>query len=86
MLMFLHVDSVEYVDGYRLQIAFDNGITKVVDLTAQLHGVMFEPLLDVTFFQQVKVDQETRTIQWPNGADFAPEFLFEIGEQDKVVA
>jgi hypothetical protein len=36
---------------------------------------VFAPLRDPLVFAQVAVDPETRTIVWPNGADFAPEFL-----------
>jgi hypothetical protein len=41
-----------------------------------LYGEIFEPLKDKSLFQQVFVT--SRTIEWSNGADFAPEFLFEI--------
>lgn len=37
---------------------------------------MFEPLADPSVFAQVSVNPELRTITWPNGADFAPEFLY----------
>jgi hypothetical protein len=40
---------------------------------------VFEPLRDVQFFSKVRLNQDTGTIEWPNGADFAPEFLSEIG-------
>ena len=30
---------------------------------------------DVAFFRQFRVDPECETLVWPNGADFAPEFL-----------
>jgi hypothetical protein len=47
---------------------------------------VFEPLKDPEFFKQVAVSKETNTIEWPNGADFAPEFLYEIGKEVEQVA
>lgn len=84
--MFLHITQVSCAGPYRLRLRFDNGITKEVDLSDELHGEVFEPLKDLDFFQRVSVNPETRTIEWPNGADFAPEFLFELGEEVKQVA
>ena len=45
-----------------------------------------EPLKDTGFFRRVAVNPETGTIEWPNGADFAPEFLHEIGRAVHQVA
>ena len=84
--MFLHVTSVSYIEGYQVQITFSNDVTKDVDLSSELHGEIFEPLKDLAFFKQVAVNEETNTIEWPNGADFAPEFLYEIGKDSKQVA
>jgi hypothetical protein len=42
-----------------------------------LYGEIFEPLKDKKVFAQVRVYLEFRTLVWPNGADFAPEFLYE---------
>lgn len=49
-------------------------------------GRYSKPLKDPTFFKRVTLNEETNTIEWPNGADFAPEFLYEIGEEVKQVA
>jgi hypothetical protein len=49
-----------------------------------LYGEIFEPLKDKSLFQKVFVT--SRTIEWPNGADFAPEFLFEIALDKKSVS
>lgn len=48
-----------------------------VDLEPQLHGEVFEPLKDPQYFQQFRIDADLHTLVWPNGADFAPEFLYE---------
>ena len=84
--MFLHVKHVKHLAGYSLRIVFSNGVVKDVDLSGELHGEVFEPLKDPEFFKRVAVNPETETIEWPNGADFAPEFLYDVGQETKQVA
>jgi hypothetical protein len=73
--MFLHVTRVIAVQAYEVELEFSDGLIKKVDLCNELYGEMFEPLKVSDFFKQVALNQETSTIEWPNGADFAPEFL-----------
>ncbi|HUF79871.1 MAG TPA: hypothetical protein VMN03_01955 [Burkholderiales bacterium] len=46
-----------------------------VDLSTELHGQVFEPLRNIECFRRFVVHPELGTLVWPNGADFAPEFL-----------
>ncbi len=41
---------------------------------------------DQNYFKTVTVNSELDTIVWENGADFSPEFLYEIGEDISAVA
>ena len=75
--MFLGVTGARHMEGYKLEVTFNDGAIKEVDLKDKLCGEIFEPLGDVEFFKQLRVNEETNTIEWPNGADFAPEFLYE---------
>jgi len=77
--MFLHVSQVEYLGDYTLRLTFNDGVVKDVDLSGELYGAVFEPLRQIEFFKQARVNVDTNTIEWSNGADFAPEFLYEIG-------
>jgi hypothetical protein len=77
--MFVHVTYVEYLEDYKLKLKFSNSVEGVVDLEQELHGEIFEPLREKNFFKQVYLT--SRTIEWSNGADFAPEFLLEIASQ-----
>jgi hypothetical protein len=78
-MFFLHVTDVTYLEGYRLRLAFDDGAVKDVDLTGELYGEVFEPLKELAFFKRAFLNSDTGTVEWPNGADFAPEFLYAAG-------
>jgi hypothetical protein len=41
------------------------------------YGPVFEPLRDPAVFKQFEIHPEFHTLTWPNGADFAPEFLLD---------
>lgn len=84
--MFLHVSKVTYLRDYKLRLDFDDGTAREVDLANELYGEVFEPLKDLDLFKQVYLNPDTSTIEWPNGADFAPEFLHEIGKKVKKIA
>jgi hypothetical protein len=71
--MFAHVINARYLDGYRVFLEFNDGASGEVDLHDRLWGPVFEPLRDVDYFRNFTVALDT--ITWPNGADFAPEFL-----------
>jgi hypothetical protein len=84
--MFLHVNAVTHRHEFTLRIEFSDGSIRDVDLSDELQGEVFEPLRDPTVFRQVRVNPETRTIEWPNGADLAPEFLHEKGTEAAQIA
>jgi Protein of unknown function (DUF2442) len=71
----LKVTGVKPLDGYRLEIEFNDGVVRVVDCSFLLHGTLGEPLRDREYFRQVRVDDDARTIVWPNGLDPSPELL-----------
>jgi hypothetical protein len=73
------VREVKYIDGYKLRITFENGKQKRIDLANYLEGEIFDPLKDKAYFKKVSVNRDIDTIVWENGADFSPDFLYEIG-------
>lgn len=74
-----HATAVRFLKPYVLRVTFSDGVTKDVDLEAELWGEVFETLADVSLFRQARIGAESRTVEWPNGADLAPEFLYETG-------
>ena len=70
------VQSVRVLDDYRLVVRFDDGTEGEFELRERLFGPVFEPLQDLRVFAQAFVD-EYGAIAWPNGADLAPDALYE---------
>ncbi len=69
------VIHAEYKGEYVIEVEFDNGIRKPIDFEQWLNGPMFEPLKDKTYFSTFFLDGWT--VAWPNGADIAPETLYD---------
>lgn len=74
----LNVTEVRYLHDHVVWLRFNDGVEGEVDLAHELEGEVFEPLREREFFARVKLDPQLRTIAWPNGADFAPEFLHSL--------
>lgn len=75
--MFLHVKEAKYLHDYVIWLRFNDGAEGEVDLRHELDGEMFAALTDVREFRRFRVDPEIETIVWENGADLAPEFLYD---------
>jgi hypothetical protein len=69
------VVRAEYRGGYTIHLTFNDGPARVVDFGRWIKGPVFEPLRDTAYFARFFL--EGGTVAWPNGADIAPETLYE---------
>ena len=74
--MFIEVIKAEYLEDYRLLLSFNNGERRIVDLSNSLKGSVYTPLKDISYFKNFSI--KFNTVEWENGADFAPEYLYKI--------
>jgi hypothetical protein len=66
--------SVKPIADYKLDIGFNNGETKRLDMTPYLAYPAFAALRDVPLFMQAKVAHNT--IVWTDEIDIAPESAY----------
>ena len=69
------VIRAEYRGDFRIHVAFNDGVESTIDFSQWLAGPVFEPLKDREYFERFFL--EGGTVGWPNGADIAPETLYE---------
>ncbi len=70
------VISLEYISGYAYRIVFDDDTNAIIDFSEYLDsGPIFTPLRNLDYFQKARI--EGGSIAWPNGADVAPETLYD---------
>jgi hypothetical protein len=60
-----------------LRLTFADGLVGEVDVLDLMRGPVFDPVRTPKGFAEVRVDPELGTVSWPNGADLAPDTLYE---------
>jgi hypothetical protein len=77
--------KVTALSGYRLDVEFEDGVRGIISLKNRLFGPVFEPLKNPEYFSKAMVD-EFGAICWPNGADLAPDAIYQRLKSRKRVA
>ena len=81
--MLQDITSAEYVEGYKLKIEFENGLSGVVDFSDYTQrGGVFENFKDLAFFRQFTISKELGTIVWNGEVDIAPETIYKKCEHN----
>ncbi len=70
-----HVVRAKYEKDFSIRLTFNDGVEASVDFRPWLDGPIFEPLQQAAYFRKFFLDGGT--VVWPNGADVAPETLYE---------
>ena len=74
----MDITHVEVLHDHVVLLRFADGVEKSIDLEPYLHGRVFAEIRnDPAVFAAVEVDADAGTIVWPNGADLAPDVLYE---------
>jgi hypothetical protein len=76
------VTAFQIVGDYTLRIEFGDAHVEVVDFLDVLRGVLFGPLTNLELFNAVRLDTESHTLVWPNGADFDPAVLHDWPQRE----
>jgi len=78
MVFLPHVVRATYEKGFRIHLTFNDGTVGSVDFGPWLSGPVFEPLKRPAYFRKFFLDGGT--VAWPNGADIAPETLYDAAQ------
>jgi hypothetical protein len=70
------VKEAKYINNYKVWLKFHDNKQGEVDLSGYLSGEIFQPLKSISYFKKLTLQRST--ISWENGADFAPEFLYDL--------
>ena len=82
MTEIIHVTDVEPREGHWIRASFSDGAVKDIDLSELLSGGgVFAPIYERReVFEQVAVNPESRTVEWPGEIDLDPEVLYGLHE------
>jgi Protein of unknown function (DUF2442) len=71
----IEVESAKYIDDYKFLVTFNTGEVREVDISTMIWGEVFEPLKDKEKVKKFEI--KWGTLAWENGADIAPEWLYD---------
>lgn len=75
--MYYDVVGAKYIEGYKLELTFENGKRGIVDLQDYIKkGGVFSRFSDIEYFKQFYINKELGVLCWPDDLDIAPETLY----------
>lgn len=86
-MFMIDVVGVKHLQARLLELTFEDGLTAVVDMDRIIssYDFVFSELQNLDYFRQVRVDKETGTIDWPNGADICPDVLYSFASGKPII-
>jgi hypothetical protein len=70
-----HIIEAKYINNYNICLKFRDGLEGKIDFCNEFDGQIFKPLKKIEYLKSFSI--EGNTICWDNGADFAPEYLYQ---------
>ena len=74
------ITKAKHIKDFEIEITFNDKKTAVIDFESLLTGEIFKLLKDRDYFKRFTIHPDLEVITWPNGADFSPEYLYKIAE------
>jgi hypothetical protein len=73
----IKIVKAKYYSEFKIWVEFNDGFSGIVDFNDILWGKIFEPLKEIEKFKKFRISEITNTIEWENGADLAPEYIYQ---------
>jgi hypothetical protein len=70
------ITKASFVENYRISLEFNDSKSGIVDFSNILNLPIYKELNDIEKFKNFKLN--SWTLEWENGADFSPEFLYKL--------
>ena len=67
--------SAKPLSGFRLKVAFNDGVSGIFAVEPERRGGVFLKLLDARNFNAVTVNPDFGCVEWPGGIDLCPDVM-----------
>ena len=76
------VTAANYIEAFKIEFSFNDGLTATVDLSEKMKSLpIYQPLLNPLEFKKFTLNPWT--IEWENGADFSPDYLYRLAKEQE---
>ena len=73
----VRIISARPLSGFRLQVAFNDGLAGIFSVEPERRGGVFLKLLEPQIFNAVSINQDFGCVEWPGGIDLCPTAMHE---------